>query len=94
MITVKDTTNAKGLPPVTPQSAPVQDCYLNKLRQNIESGEMSEEKTLSIKSSNSSSSSSKQYLNASNTKSDSVMTLSSVQGGHGTQVLVKESRSK
>jgi hypothetical protein len=94
MITVKDTTNEKGVPPATPQSTPAQDWYLNKLRQNIESGEISKEKTLSIKGSNSSSLSSKHYLNASDTKSGSIMTLSSIQGGHGTQILIKESRNK
>jgi len=93
-ITVKKGMSTKGQPIGRPQPTPVQDWYLNKLRQNIESVEAQDSKILSHRTLNSSSLSSNDHADVKVTKSDSVITLSSIRAGQGTQVLVEESQKK
>lgn len=76
-----------------PQPTPVQDWYLDKLRQNIEC-ELSLDAKGVQTSSNSSSISSKYGSSTSFTKSDSIVTLSNVQSGSGTEILVEESHHR
>jgi hypothetical protein len=94
VITVKDLTNSKNLVNARPQPTPLQDWYLDKLIQNIESESPHETKKKSPRSSNSSSIFSKYSSGISVTKSDSLLTVSSVQSGNRTEVLVEESHHK
>jgi hypothetical protein len=94
VITVKDPKHSKNLGNTRPQPTPVQDWYLDKLIENIESESLHEPKKRSPQSSNSSSMFAKYSSGISVTKSDSLLTVSSVQRGSGTEVLVEESHHK
>jgi hypothetical protein len=91
IVTVKD-TNSNNLATFRPQPPPIQDWYLDKLRQNIECelpiNAKKEPSPLSI-----SSSVYPEYGSCAR-KSDSIVTFSSVQSSNGTEILVEENHHR
>lgn len=95
VITVKNLKNSQDTAQTRPLPTPIQDSYLDKLIQNIESDPpVDSKKKTYILSSNTSSMFSKYGSGISFAKSDSAVTVSSLQSGNGTEIIVEESYNK
>ena len=95
VITVKILKNSQDTAQTRPLPTPIQDSYLDKLIQNIESDPpVDSKKKTYIVSSNTSSMFSKYGSGISFAKSDSAVTVSSLQSGNGTEIIVEESYNK
>jgi hypothetical protein len=94
VITVKDMQDSQIPQETRPQPTLVQDKYLDKLMQNIESESPQEVKKPSNLSSNSSSLPSKHSFGKSFAKSDSIVNIPSVQRSNRSEVLVEENHHR
>jgi hypothetical protein len=95
VITINNLNSAKNTANTRPQPTPVQESYLDKLIENIETeSPIDAKKKAYSMSSNTSSMFSKYSSGISFTKSDSAVTVSSLQSGNGTEIMIEESHTK